>query len=56
MIALSGGADKSLRAQVAETVALVADCDFPGQWPDLIDVSPLLATCSPDRPPSIFSP
>ena len=39
MIALSTAADKSLRAQVAETISIVARSDFPGRWPDLIDVS-----------------
>jgi exportin-2 (importin alpha re-exporter) len=38
MIALSTPADKALRAQVAETVSLVAQQDFPTQWPTLIDV------------------
>jgi exportin-2 (importin alpha re-exporter) len=38
MIALSAGADKALRAQVAETVSLVATHDFPTRWPSLIDV------------------
>jgi hypothetical protein len=42
MIHLSNPADKSSRAQVAETVSLIAKSDFPEQWPDLIDVSPYL--------------
>jgi exportin-2 (importin alpha re-exporter) len=41
MIALSNPADKALRAQVAETVSLVAQQDFPERWSDLIDVRPL---------------
>ena len=39
MIALSTAADKSLRAQVAETISIIARSDFPRRWPDLIDVS-----------------
>ena len=39
MIALSTAADKSLRAQVAETISIIARSDFPARWPDLIDVS-----------------
>lgn len=38
MIALSNPADKSIRAQVAESVSLIAELDFPTKWPDLIDV------------------
>jgi exportin-2 (importin alpha re-exporter) len=38
MIALANPADRTVRAQVAETVALVASTDFPDEWPDLIDV------------------
>ena len=37
MIALSAPTDKTLRAQVAETVSVIAKFDFPEQWPDLID-------------------
>ncbi|KAG7096402.1 hypothetical protein E1B28_003845 [Marasmius oreades] len=37
MLALSSPADKSIRAQMAESVALVAELDFPVKWPDLID-------------------
>ncbi|KAH7882920.1 CAS/CSE protein [Phlebopus sp. FC_14] len=37
MIALSDPADKSIRAQVAESVALIAELDFPSKWTDLID-------------------
>ncbi|KAL0569494.1 importin-alpha export receptor [Marasmius crinis-equi] len=37
MLALSSQADKSIRAQVAESVALIAELDFPSKWPDLID-------------------
>jgi hypothetical protein len=39
MIALSSPQDKGSRAQVAETVSLIAQQDFPAQWPNLIDVS-----------------
>ena len=41
MIALSHPADKSIRAQIAESVALIAELDFPSKWPDLIDVRPV---------------
>ncbi|KAN0094806.1 CAS/CSE protein, C-terminus domain containing protein [Tylopilus felleus] len=37
MITLSNPADKSIRAQIAESVALIAELDFPSKWPDLID-------------------
>ncbi|ESK86419.1 importin-alpha export [Moniliophthora roreri MCA 2997] len=37
MLRLSDPADKGIRAQVAESVALVAELDFPSKWPDLID-------------------
>ncbi|KIK96918.1 hypothetical protein PAXRUDRAFT_825478 [Paxillus rubicundulus Ve08.2h10] len=37
MIALSDPADKSIRAQIAESVALIAELDFPVKWGDLID-------------------
>ena len=46
MIALSAPTDKTLRAQVAETVSVIAKFDFPEQWPDLIDQ--LVASLSPD--------
>ena len=38
MIALSGPNEKPIRAQVAESVSLIAELDFPERWPDLIDV------------------
>ncbi len=38
MIALSGASDKAIRAQIAESVSLIAELDFPERWPDLIDV------------------
>jgi hypothetical protein len=38
MIALSGPNEKAIRAQVAESVSLIAELDFPERWPDLIDV------------------
>ncbi|OBZ72875.1 Importin-alpha re-exporter [Grifola frondosa] len=37
MIALSGPSDKAIRAQVAESISLIASCDFPERWPDLVD-------------------
>ncbi|KAJ8595722.1 Cse1-domain-containing protein [Rhizopogon salebrosus TDB-379] len=37
MIALSDPADKTIRAQIAESVALIAELDFPTKWSDLID-------------------
>lgn len=39
MIALSSTEDKAIRAQVAESVSLIAELDFPNKWADLIDVS-----------------
>ena len=47
MVALSSPTDKPVRAQIAETVSVIAAMDFPEQWPDLIDVSGL---------PKFFSP
>ena len=41
MIALSGASDKAIRAQIAESVSLIAELDFPERWPDLIDVRQL---------------
>ncbi|KAG2034488.1 CAS/CSE protein [Suillus americanus] len=37
MIALSNPTDKAIRAQIAESVALIAELDFPTKWTDLID-------------------
>ncbi|PPR06747.1 hypothetical protein CVT24_013054 [Panaeolus cyanescens] len=37
MLALSSPTDKAIRAQVAESVALIAELDFPEKWGDLID-------------------
>jgi hypothetical protein len=42
MVALSAPTDKAVRAQIAETISIVAAMDFPEQWPDLIDVSNLV--------------
>ena len=42
MIALAHPADKGIRAQIAESVALIAELDFPSKWPDLIDVRPIV--------------
>lgn len=39
MIALSNASDKAMRAQVAESVSIIAGVDFPDKWPDLVDVS-----------------
>ncbi|KAK0485031.1 CAS/CSE protein [Armillaria novae-zelandiae] len=46
MLALSNPTDKAIRAQVAESVSLIAELDFPEKWPNLIDqlVSSLSAT------------
>jgi exportin-2 (importin alpha re-exporter) len=38
MIALSGPNEKAIRAQVVESLSLIAELDFPERWPDLIDV------------------
>ena len=48
MIALSASNEKAIRAQIAESVSLIAELDFPERWPDLIDVrqSPNLSTLS----------
>ncbi|KAL1949825.1 hypothetical protein VTO73DRAFT_8706 [Trametes versicolor] len=37
MIQLSNASDKAVRAQVAESISLIAKVDFPEQWPDLVD-------------------
>ncbi|THV04546.1 importin alpha re-exporter [Dendrothele bispora CBS 962.96] len=37
MIALSRPEDKAIRVQVAESVSLIAELDFPEKWPSLID-------------------
>ncbi|TFK20990.1 importin alpha re-exporter [Coprinopsis marcescibilis] len=37
MLALSNPSDKAIRAQIAESVALIAQLDFPIKWTDLID-------------------
>jgi exportin-2 (importin alpha re-exporter) len=42
MLALSNPVDKAIRAQVAESVSLIAELDFPTKWTDLIDVSVIL--------------
>lgn len=39
MIALASANERALRAQIAETVSLIAAVDFPEQWPTLFDVS-----------------
>ncbi|KAJ4491703.1 CAS/CSE protein [Lentinula lateritia] len=45
MLALSNPADKSIRAQIAEAVSLIAELDFPTRWENLIDQ--LVASLSP---------
>ena len=45
MLALSAPTDKAMRAQIAETVTIVAKYDFPHDWPDLMDVSVALSHC-----------
>ncbi|TFK71152.1 importin alpha re-exporter [Pluteus cervinus] len=45
MLALSSPADKSIRAQVAESISLIAPLDFPDRWPTLIDS--LVSSLSP---------
>ncbi len=40
MLALSAPQDKAIRAQVAESVSLIAQLDFPAKWENLIDVRP----------------
>lgn len=37
MIALSAPGDKPIRAQIAESISLIASADFPEPWSDLID-------------------
>ncbi|KAG6917213.1 hypothetical protein DXG01_003418 [Tephrocybe rancida] len=46
MLSLSNPADKAIRAQVAESVSLIAELDFPHKWENLIDqlVASLSAT------------
>ena len=39
MIQLSTPSDKAIRAQIAESISLIASADFPDRWSDLIDVS-----------------
>lgn len=39
MIALAQPSDKALRAQIAESVSIVAQVDFPEQWSTLFTVS-----------------
>jgi hypothetical protein len=38
MISLSGVSDKAIHAQIAGSVSLIAELDFPERWFDLIDV------------------
>ncbi|TDL23186.1 Cse1-domain-containing protein [Rickenella mellea] len=46
MISLSGTTDKAIRAQMAETVSIIAQFDFPERWTDLMDQ--MVASLSPD--------
>lgn len=39
MLNLSAHGDKAFRAQVAESVSLIAELDFPERWLNLIEVS-----------------
>jgi exportin-2 (importin alpha re-exporter) len=38
MTSLLAASDKPIRAQIAESVSLIAREDFPDNWPDLLDV------------------
>jgi exportin-2 (importin alpha re-exporter) len=53
MIALSGPNEKAIRAQIAESVSLIAELDFPERWPDLIDVRQL-PRLSPSSHPFLY--
>ncbi|KZP31031.1 ARM repeat-containing protein [Athelia psychrophila] len=37
MLLLSAPSDKTIRAQVAESISLIAELDFPERWPNFID-------------------
>ncbi|KAL4253719.1 XPO2/CSE1 family protein [Abortiporus biennis] len=37
MLALSNPNDKAVRAQIAESISLIASSDFPERWSDLVD-------------------
>jgi exportin-2 (importin alpha re-exporter) len=39
MLALPNPSDKAIRAQIAESISLIAELDFPERWTNLIDVS-----------------
>ncbi|KZP27600.1 ARM repeat-containing protein [Athelia psychrophila] len=45
MLHVSTPGDKTIRAQVAESVSLIAEVDFPERWPELTDQ--LTASLSP---------
>ena len=49
MIALSSPTDKAVRAQIGESISLIASVDFPEPWTDLIDVSIALAIVWPSE-------
>jgi exportin-2 (importin alpha re-exporter) len=38
MLSLSNASDKPIRAQVAESISLIAELDFPAKWPEVINV------------------
>ena len=56
MISLSNAADKAVRAQVAESISLIAKVDFPEGWPDLVDVSNIHILCAPSQIPERLFP
>jgi exportin-2 (importin alpha re-exporter) len=39
LVVLSNAQDKTIRAQVAESISLIAELDFPERWSELIDVT-----------------
>ncbi|KAI0088382.1 importin alpha re-exporter [Irpex rosettiformis] len=47
MIQLSTPGDKTIRAQIAESISLIASVDFPERWSDLIDN--LVSSLSPSN-------
>jgi len=64
MIVLSTNpADKTIRAQIAEAVSLIAELDFPEKWDSLVDVrclsphfflSVFLSSSFPSHPPVLL--
>jgi len=45
MLGLSAPSDRAIRVQVAESVSLIAELDFPTKWTDLIDVRIFIQPC-----------